>query len=459
MLFNSGLFLQFFAAFLLLYFAVRNHLPARNVLIVVASYVFYGAWDYRFLSLLIVSSLVDFYIGLRMDRSEREVSRKRLLAASIAVNLGILGFFKYCDFFIESFADLLRAAGLQPNLNSLGIILPVGISFYTFQTMSYTIDVYRRELRPTRKLVDFLAYVSFFPQLVAGPIERARHLLPQFAEKRVITFEMVREGIWLSLWGLFKKVVIADNLAPLVESTYGAPQPTGPLVLLGTIAFAFQIYCDFSGYSDIARGVARILGFDIMFNFNLPYTAASLREFWQRWHISLSTWLRDYLYIPLGGNRQGPVRTRVNLLVTMLLGGLWHGARWNFVLWGAWHGTALAHQHMRPPRRDWSLAGWVWTMLIVLYGWLLFRAESFGHIAVLHRSFALWPAPPSGYLLTLVIFTLPLVGMELWQRVKNDLLAPIRLPWPALALLQGTLLVGIVLFWTKPKVPFIYFQF
>jgi alginate O-acetyltransferase complex protein AlgI len=502
MLFNSGLFLQFFAAFLLLYYVVRNHLHARNILIVVASYIFYGAWDYRFLVLLAFSSIFDFYIGLNLDRLTDPVKRKRLLVASIFLNLAILGFFKYYNFFVDSFADLSRAFGFQPNLPTLQIILPVGISFYTFQSMSYALDVYRWELPATRNLIHFLAFVSFFPQLVAGPIERARHLLPQFAETRVITVPMLREGLWLCIWGMFKKVVIADSLAPLVEMVYGNGTSTGPMVILGTIAFALQIYGDFSGYSDIARGTALVLGFDIMLNFNLPYTATSMREFWQRWHISLSTWLRDYLYIPLGGNRRGPARTKINLMLTMLLGGLWHGARWNFVLWGLWHGLALIAvgrgsrrsrtsggraspraaptNNLLPPvgiippaengsrgrspshtAHPFRALPWLLTMFIVLYGWLLFRADSFRHIVTLHTAFAHWTAPGyfANYLLYLTIFTLPLAIMEILQRRAVGPLTPLTWRPATLGILQGLLLICILIFWEKDKVPFIYFQF
>ena len=467
MLFNSGLFLQFFAAFLLLYYVVRKHLAARNVLIVIASYVFYGAWDYRFLALLAFSSLLDFYVGNALDRLDDPRKRKHLLILSLMVNLGILGFFKYCNFFIESFADLALAAGFKTNLPSLQIILPVGISFYTFQSMSYAIDVYRRELPATRNLIHFLAYVSFFPQLVAGPIERARHLLPQFAATRVITLSMVREGIWLCLWGMFKKVVIADNLAPLVEMVYGHDSPSGPIVILATVAFALQIYGDFSGYSDIARGTALILGFNIMLNFNLPYTATSMREFWQRWHISLSTWLRDYLYIPLGGNRRGPARTAINLFLTMLLGGLWHGARWNFALWGAWHGLALIvqrrgiGQNSVKPKHSANHLKWLLTLVVVLYGWLLFRAESFRHIAALHFAFGNWNLPDyfANYLFYLAVFTAPIALMEFIQRRTSGPLAPLTWHPAILSAVQFVLLILILIFWEKEKVPFIYFQF
>src|SRR5215831_921058 len=341
MLFNSTVFLQFFAAFLLLYFLCRNSLLARNLLIVAASWLFYGWWDYRFLALIIFSGCFDFLAGLLIARATDPQGRRVFLAASVAVNLLLLGFFKYFDFFLGSMSAMLTALHLPVHFRTLGIILPVGISFYTFQSLSYVIDVYRGQLQPTRSLLQYLAFVSFFPQLVAGPIQRGYQLLPQLARTLTINPQMLTEGLWLILWGLFKKVVVADNLAPLVEMVFDNPVSSGPAVLSGTLAFAFQIYGDFSGYSDMARGLARVLGFDVTANFNLPYFAMDLRDFWRRWHITLSSWLRDYLYISLGGNRRGPNRTAVNLLLTMLLGGLWHGAAWNYVLWGAWHGLGL----------------------------------------------------------------------------------------------------------------------
>ncbi|MBI2928918.1 MAG: MBOAT family protein [Verrucomicrobia bacterium] len=466
MLFNSGTFLQFFAAFLLLFYLCRNNLGARNLLIVAASYFFYGWWDYRFLSLLVLTSLVDFFVGLGLERAASDKRRKLLLCVSLAANLSVLGFFKYFDFFVESFAALLERLHLPVHPRTLGIILPVGISFYTFQSMSYIVDVYRRQMKPTRSLVNFLAYVSFFPQLVAGPIERGHHLLPQFETTLRITRAMLAEGLWLALWGMFKKVVLADNLAPLVEMVYENPAATGPMVVLATVAFGFQIYCDFSGYSDIARGTAKVLGFDIMVNFNLPYSATSLREFWRRWHISLSTWLRDYLYVGLGGNRLGRARTYVNLLVTMLLGGLWHGAAWNFVLWGLWHGAGLAlnrwWEEARGPQRRFSAAlAWLLTMLCVLYGWLLFRAGAWAQVCSLHAALANWTLPSwwQSYLTNLLAFTLPLVLLQVWQARTGNLLVPLRQPAWTQAVLQGALLLAIVLFWEKKSTPFIYFQF
>ena len=461
MLFNSGIFLQFFAAFLLLYWLLRDNLRARNILIVIASYLFYGWWDYRFLALLAFSSVLDYFVGLGIARQTDPHRRKLWLACSVVANLTILGFFKYFDFFILSFAAVMKELNIHLSPHTLGIILPVGISFYTFQAMSYTIDVYRKEIPPTRDLINFLAFVSFFPQLVAGPIERASHLLPQFDRTLSITRPMLEEGIWLILWGMFKKVFIADNLDPLVSMAYGSGSYSAAAVALATIAFAFQIYCDFSGYSDIARGTARVLGFDIMLNFNLPYAAGSIREFWRRWHISLSTWLRDYLYISLGGSREGKARTYANLWITMVLGGLWHGAAWNFVLWGMWHAVGLMLNRAFGDRIRRSFFSWFATICFVLYGWLLFRAHSMEEIIAMTRALTNFSAPAwvTSYILNLAVFTLPLIMVELWQFKSRNLLVPLTVrPWLRAAL-QGALLLGIILYWERNQTPFIYFQF
>jgi alginate O-acetyltransferase complex protein AlgI len=468
MLFNSGVFLQFFGAFLLLYWLVRRNLARRNLLIVAASYLFYGWWDWRFLALLAFSSLFDYGVGLRLEGTEAPARRRAWLVASVVCNLTILGFFKYFDFFADSLARLLAELGLPLQPRLLHIILPVGISFYTFQSMSYVFDVYRRDLPATRNVIEFLAFVSFFPQLVAGPIERAPHLLPQFGETRRITRDMLEEGLWLMLWGLFKKVVLADNFAPLADMVFQGPTFSAPTVLLGTLAFGLQIYCDFSGYSDIARGAARVLGFDIMFNFNLPYVATSLREFWRRWHISLSTWLRDYLYISLGGNRRGRARTYLNVLLTMLLGGLWHGAAWHFVLWGAWHGSGLVVERAVRnrdarilSRRLGRAATWLATMLFVFYGWMIFRADSLHQVLAMTRALGDFSAPVwlRSFAINLVVFATPLVLMQFWQHRRNSLMPALALHRWARGGLEGLLLLGIAVFWEKTGVPFIYFQF
>jgi D-alanyl-lipoteichoic acid acyltransferase DltB (MBOAT superfamily) len=469
MLFNSGIFLQFFAAFLLLYWLVRNNLLARNLLIVASSYLFYGWWNFWFLGLLVFSSLFDFCIGIALEKTDLAHRRKTLLAGSIAINLCILGFFKYFNFFADSFSVVMAKLGFQVHPVELRVILPIGISFYTFQSMGYAIDVYRREIRSTRDLVGFLAFVSFFPQLVAGPIQRARQLLPQFHEPRRITRTMIEEGIWLSLWGMFKKVALADNLAPLSDMVFQNPLNGGPMVVLGTIAFGFQIYYDFSGYSDIARGVARLLGFEVMQNFRVPYAAQNPRDFWTRWHISLSTWLRDYLYISLGGNRRGPLRTHFNLILTMLIGGLWHGAAWNFVLWGVWHGIGLSMHRLLARGKNkpatgasgFNLFSWLATMLFVFYGWLLFRARSLEQIITMTKSLAHWEMPIwiASYLLNLIAFILPVILVDAWLERAGDGCAPARNPVWTRTALQGAALICIFLFWENVKVPFIYFQF
>jgi D-alanyl-lipoteichoic acid acyltransferase DltB (MBOAT superfamily) len=465
MLFNSTVFLQFFAAFLLLYYLCRNSIHARNALILAASWLFYGWWDYRFLGLLIFSGGFDYAAGLLVARAGDLRRKKWVLASSIAVNLALLGFFKYYDFFVESFVALLARLHVDVSSRTLGIILPVGISFYTFQSLSYVIDVYRGQVRPTRSLVHYLAYVSFFPQLVAGPISRAQHLLPQFQRTLTINREMLATGLGLVIWGLFKKVAMADNLAPMVDMVFNNPAATGPAVVCGTVAFAFQIYGDFSGYSDIARGIARLLGFDLMANFNLPYFATDLRDFWRRWHISLSTWLRDYLYISFGGNRSGRLSTMRNLLLTMLLGGLWHGAAWHFVLWGAWHGIGLIVTRWWQEARRGRLPVWLsmpMTFLFVLYGWLLFRAGSMENVVRMTAALGDWRAPSwlPHFIISLFLFVLPVLAAEAWEAKANRAEpAAWRMPGWVRTSLQGLLVLSLVLFWEKKAVPFIYFQF
>ena len=336
MLFTSAVFLLFFAVFYACYLLLRGHRTGQNVLLLVANYVFYGWWDWRFLSLLLLTTWIDFAAGRWMGRVSGGIPRRWILVGALAFNLGMLGFFKYFNFFTDSAVELCSALGFHADAPTIRILLPLGISFYTFQAVSYVVDVYRLKTKPTGSLLDFSIYVAFFPLLISGPIERSDHLLPQIAAPRRITLEQLNAGVFLILWGFFKKLVIADNIGPIADEVFdGYLQQGGLNVILGALAFAFQIYCDFSGYSDIARGLAKLMGFDLILNFKLPYFALSPSDFWRRWHISLSTWLRDYLYIPLGGNRGTKLQTFRNLMVTMLLGGLWHGAAWNFVLWGA----------------------------------------------------------------------------------------------------------------------------
>lgn len=337
MLFNSLDFAIFLPiVFLLYWFVIDKNLKMQNLLIVLASYVFYGWWDWRFLSLIFFSTLVDFTVGLGLKGQKSPAKRKALLWVSIFVNLGFLGFFKYYNFFLENFIAAFSFFGTEIRANSLNIILPVGISFYTFQTMSYTIDVYKRKLEPTKDFIAFSAFVSFFPQLVAGPIERATHLLPQFYKKRTFNYNKAADGMRQILWGLFKKVVIADNCAEYANQIFNNYQDfSGSTLALGAIFFAFQIYGDFSGYSDIAIGTSRLFGFNLTQNFAFPYFSRDIAEFWRRWHISLSTWFRDYVYIPLGGSR-GSIWIKIrNTFIIFIVSGFWHGANWTFIVWGA----------------------------------------------------------------------------------------------------------------------------
>jgi len=392
MLFSELQFWIFFAVVFLLYLVLPHR--AQNRMLLVASYVFYGAWDWRFLGLILFSTVVDYLVGLRLGRTSAPERRRQLMALSLVTNLGLLAVFKYLNFFVDSFVTLSNDLGFPADPVVLGIILPVGISFYTFQTLSYTIDVYRRDLEPCRDFADFALFVAFFPQLVAGPIERARNLLPEIAAPRTITLDALGRGAVLCLVGLIKKIVIADAIGPSVDAVYGNPAATGAEIVVATWLFAIQIYCDFSGYTDIARGVAKMLGFGLMRNFAQPYFATNPQEFWHRWHISLSTWLRDYLYISLGGNRRGRIATYRNLFLTMLLGGLWHGAAWNFVLWGAYQGgllclhravTGRSRGHaegagMTPGQSAVRLIKVILFFQVVCYGWLLFRAGSLEQI-------------------------------------------------------------------------------
>lgn len=336
MLFNSVTFLIFLPTVFLLYWFVFKKLTIQNILILIASYVFYGWWDWRFLSLLFLSTIVDYTLGLQLNKTDKKRKRKMLLLCSLFFNLGMLGFFKYYNFFIDNWIEAWAQVGVTMHASSLQIILPVGISFYTFQTLSYTIDVYRKKIEPTSNFIQFASFVSFFPQLVAGPIERATNLLPQFSKKRIFNYDVAVSGMKLILWGLVKKVVIADSCAVLVNKIFADYEHASGLTLcMGAIYFAFQIYCDFSGYSDIAIGTGRLFGFKLMRNFNYPYFSRDIAEFWRRWHISLSTWFRDYVYIPLGGSR-GPLKIKIrNVFIIFLVSGFWHGANWTFMFWGA----------------------------------------------------------------------------------------------------------------------------
>lgn len=394
MLFNSLDFAIFFPIVFVLYWLVASKITIRNLFILIASYVFYGWWDWRFLFLIAFSSFVDFAIGQLISKTEDKNKRKGLLGISLLVNLGFLAYFKYANFFIDSFIEGFRLFGKEMEPTTLSIILPVGISFYTFQTLSYTIDIYRNQLKPTNNALAFFAFVAFFPQLVAGPIERASHLLPQFFKTYKFNYKLVKSGLLLMAFGLFKKMVIADRAALYVNEVYNnSGDYDGVAYIYATIFFAIQIYCDFSGYSDIAIGLSRTMGFDLMKNFDSPYFSKSLTEFWRRWHISLSTWFRDYLYIPLGGSQKGYYRTYLNLFIVFVVSGLWHGAAVTFIIWGAIHGLILIIEKalFKKKQKVFNALGLakqnvsnhiffsLITFGIVCVAWVFFRANNLGN--------------------------------------------------------------------------------
>ncbi len=473
MLFNSLAFALFLPIVLAIYYPLGH--KGQNRWLLAASLFFYACWDWRFLSLLFITMIVDFLVAAHLERLQErgapETVRKRVLAISMACNLAMLGFFKYFNFFIGSMQNLLHTLHVPFEPHVLAIVLPVGISFFTFQSMSYTIDVYRGELKPTRDFWNFALFVSFFPHLVAGPIMRAVDLLPQIESARRVSRQQIVDGIHLMIWGLWKKVVVADGLAPLVNTTFNAATQSGFDTLSATVAFAFQIYCDFSGYTDIARGVAKLMGFELTLNFNLPYFAVSPQDFWGRWHISLSNWLRSYLYFPLGGNRDGPLRTYRNLLLTMILGGLWHGAAWNFILWGLYQGMLLvvhrlAHENWPASWRSDHPRRWTWLKIIVMfqftcYGWLLFRANSLHQIVTMTASLA-HPLDTFDWdrIGHIAVYALPLMLVQLYQYFSGELLFMKRLRLPVeLKTACYSALMYMVAFQAAAPQAFIYFQF
>ena len=481
MLFNSFEFAFFFAVVYTAYLFLNKRLRLQNALLLAASCVFYGAWSWKFLLLLFVSAWIDYYAALRISRCTEAPARKFWLTASMVSNLSILGLFKYFTFFAGNFREVFLWFGFSRTPEFvMNIILPLGISFYTFQSMSYAIDVYRGKLKPVSRYNDFLLFVMFFPQLVAGPIERATHLLPQVLQKRHLSLGKFSEGAYLILWGLFQKTVIADQLAAIVNPVFisGGPYHPGE-VLLAIYAFSFQILCDFSGYSNIARGLGKMMGFDIMENFRWPYFAVNPSDFWQRWHISLSSWLKDYLYVPLGGNRQGTLLTYRNLFLTMLLGGLWHGAAWTFIVWGAYHGILLIGHRLfvqvfKPSLPNWpanDLRMKVWTIVrmlcfyhLVCLGWLFFRAQSMGQVFEMLASFG-HLGPDTANLIFLkeaviaALLIVPLLVFQLWQYQKNDLYPFFKWHWLPRGTFYGMLLIGLVVFAAGGANEFIYFQF
>jgi len=476
MLFNSLEFLIFLPVVLCVYFLLPHR--GQNWFLLAASCFFYAMWDWRFLFPLLASTCIDYFCAIRMDaswaRKEPNAVRKRYLVLSVVTNLGLLGFFKYYNFFQDNFRALAEWAGWHIAPWTLQVILPVGISFYTFQALSYTIDVYRGHLHVTNRFSDFLLCVLYFPHLVAGPIQRANNLLSQVMNPRQVTRQHWVDGLHLIFWGFFKKVYVADNLSPMVDRVFGESAPPGFAVWIAVYAFAVQIYCDFSGYTDIARGVAKLMGFEFVLNFNLPYWATNPQEFWTRWHISLSTWLRDYLYISLGGNRGTTIQTYRNLMLTMIIGGFWHGAAWNFILWGFYHGSLLVLHRLANPslERIFQWPGTVGAALsytvrlafmfhLTCYGWLLFRATSLDQVIGMTGSLL---QPMAGYDPALIgqilPYILPLMLVQLVQHLSGrlDFLSFRWMPAEVRVVCYSVFAYFVIFRGGLPQ-SFIYFQF
>jgi len=481
MTFTTLTFILFLALVFLLYWSSRR-VRIQNVLLVASSYFFYGWWDFRFCGLMIAASLLDYFAGLILDSTDRPAMRRAALITAISGNLLMLGFFKYFNFFADNLSRLASSIGWKLDVPTLRLVLPVGISFYTFQTMSYTIDIYRRKISATRQIIEYLAYVSFFPQLVAGPIERAERLLPQFFKRRIFDHDKAVDGCRQMLWGFFKKIAIADHLGPAVDAAFANPRSmeSGELVA-ATVLFAAQIYFDFSAYSDIACGTARLFGFELMRNFAYPYFAQNMREFWKRWHISLSTWFKDYVYLPLGGSRVSRVRKAFNVMVTFLLSGFWHGASWNFLLWGALHGSAVMPEMLRarrdppPPLEVLPLYHQFVRMLIVFavvcVGWIFFRAKDVSDATFILSQGASVVFRPEQWFVALaypdrsqtgnfaVVLMALCFGQEWIQRHREHPLVIDELPRLMRWITYLTLAVVIAYSITDGSSQFIYFQF
>ncbi|MBC8150846.1 MAG: MBOAT family protein [Bacteroidetes bacterium] len=482
MLFNSIDFALFLpVVFVLYWFVFKNSLKYQNLLVVAASYVFYGWWDWRFLGLIIFSTVLDFFIGKSLAKTTHELNRKLLLYTSVAVNLGFLGIFKYFDFFVSNFIDAFSLFGVELSAGSLNIILPVGISFYTFQTLSYSIDVYRRKLKHTDDFIAFSAFVCFFPQLVAGPIERATNLLPQFLKARKFNYDQAADGMRQILWGLFKKVVVADNCAVFVNAIFDNPDPlSGSTLFMGAVFFAFQIYCDFSGYSDIAIGTSRLFNINLKQNFATPYFSRNIGEFWRRWHISLSTWFRDYLYIPLGGSQGGTWNKIRNVFLIFIVSGFWHGASWNFIVWGGLnalyflpllltknnrnHLNTVAEGSLFPTYKEILSIGL--TFFLTVIAWVFFRADTLTeavHYLNLMFSSSFFTVPsfitPKAFMLYTYLLICLFIAVEWVQRDKKFGLSIENLNRPFRWVIY-TIVIGVIItFGQFGESEFIYFQF
>jgi alginate O-acetyltransferase complex protein AlgI len=471
MLFDSPVYFLFLIPIVAIYWRLQRR--AQNLMLLGASYFFYGWWNWRFVSLILISTVVDYFAARYIAQSKDPFRRKALLTLSLVLNFGFLGVFKYYNFFADSLATLLTSLGFpHSSIVTLRILLPPGISFYTFQAVAYIVDVYFKKLEPAESLVDYALFISLFPHLIAGPIQRPSHLLPQVVRDRFFDAQRFSDGILLILCGLFRKCVVADNCALLADAAFNGSLGTPSLGvnLIGIYAFAWQIYADFSGYSDIARGSAQIMGFHFMVNFRQPYLACSLQDFWRRWHISLSTWLRDYLYIPLGGNRYGEAKTYRNLMVTMLLGGLWHGANWTFVIWGGIHGVWLSLERLfrggerEQSEAERSAAAWLKRIAIfhlVCLTWVFFRAQSLAAAVDYLRAFAVlrWEPQLAPAILFLCGFTIPMFLLDLSMEARREeyyfQFSPDRL-----RMAVGVAAIAlVVLFAGNLSNAFIYFQF
>jgi alginate O-acetyltransferase complex protein AlgI len=476
LLFNSFIFFVFLGIVLPVFYLLPNR-KTKNLFLLISSYIFYGYWDWRFCSLLLFSTLVDFFIGKLLSQQKIELRRRILLLISLSVNLGILGTFKYFNFFIESFQSILPESNSLDFLH-LKVLLPVGISFYTFQTLSYTIDIYRKRIKPTESILDFALFVSFFPQLVAGPIERASNLLPQLSKKLEPSKDQIEKGVTLIVSGLFRKVMIGDTAGKYVDHIFGNIQLyTSFELIVSLILFSIQIYADFSGYSHIARGVAKLLGIELMKNFEQPYLSRNITEFWRRWHISLSSWLKDYLYISLGGNRKGNRRTYINLMATMLLGGLWHGASWNFVIWGGLHGVYLAiHKMISKSKIEATrykfdnrkgllrfIASVTLNFILVTFSWLFFRSTSWVSTKLFFYKIFHWEkSEHTGQLwivlLSYIVITLIIDSLEYFSGRHTFILA-IKNRMLKFGLLAVLFIISLLYMFQSEPLPFIYFQF
>ncbi|SVB55251.1 uncharacterized protein METZ01_LOCUS208105 [marine metagenome] len=474
MLFNSIPYLLFLpTVFILYWFVFNKDLRLQNLLIFISSYFFYGWWDWRFLSLIFLSTVVDYFVGLKIHQSQDQKVKKIYLWVSVLCNLGLLGFFKYFNFFIDSWIDLLGSFGYeQKSVWTLNVILPVGISFYTFQTMSYSFDIYYKRLKPTKDFISFASFVSFFPQLVAGPIERASNLLPQILTKRVFKYEQGVQGLRLILWGMFKKVVIADSLGIRVDRIFDSYQTMdGGALLIGLVYFSFQIYCDFSGYSDIAIGTAKLFGIELMSNFKFPYFSRDIGEFWRRWHISLSSWFRDYLYIPLGGSKGGRWMSIKNIFVIFIISGFWHGANWTFIMWGLTHAllyiplfligknrryttNVVSENNWFPSIKEFFQMGI--TFFSTMVAWAFFRSDSisdaFSYLNSIINSLTIPSNEKIGIVYILILCTLD----WLWRKNERD---PLNIPNKYIRYVIYSLIFYSIIIFNENSQQFIYFLF